>query len=237
MVLNILFLTSLVVAPGDVPIPLRPEDLPRGEEVKVDTERGEIRFEARVQHPKGKPCIDEFGQRIQAFVGSIKAGGRPSEFADHFVFLAPADTESVYRGLAELGTQTKVHYSRAEGRRRAGKDFLDGDPVALFIAWRDGDRWVERRYEDMVQEKVLVDGKEVVRPWKPRFVFHGSGVIYKEGTGCIACPCDCPGGIIGDNRHPISEPKPTVKFDWAQAPPEGATVVVRIRPEKGAAPR
>jgi hypothetical protein len=84
----------------------------------------------------------------------------------------------------------------------------------------------------MVQEKTLVDGKEVVRPWKPRFVFHGSGVIYKEGTGCIACPCDCPGGIIADNRYPIYEPKPTVKFDWTQAPPEGATVVVRIRPEK-----
>ena len=202
MVLELLMLMSLAVASEDVPMPLGPEDLPSGEEVKVDTERGEIRFEAKVQHPKGKPCIDDFGQRIQAFVGSIKAGGSPSEFADHFVFLAPADTEAVYRGLAELGDQTKVHYSRAEGRKRAGKDFLQGDPVSLFIAWKDGDRWVERRYEDMVQEKVLVDGKEVVRPWKPRFVFHGSGVIYKEGTGCIACPCDCPGGIIADNSPP-----------------------------------
>lgn len=140
MVLEILLLSSLVVAQGDAPSPLRPEDLPKGEEVKVDTERGEIRFEARVQHPEGKPCIDDFGQRIQAFVGSIKAGGRPSEFADHFVFLAPADTESVYRGLAELGAQTKVHFSRAEGRQQAGKDYLEGDPVALSIAWRDGDR-------------------------------------------------------------------------------------------------
>src|ERR687894_217826 len=97
MVFKILLLTSLVAAPGDIPKPLGPQDLPSGEEVKVDTERGEIRFEARVQHPKGKPCIDDFGQRIQAFVGSIKAGGSPSEFADHFVFLAPADTEAVYR--------------------------------------------------------------------------------------------------------------------------------------------
>src|SRR4051812_43146144 len=115
MVSEILLLMSLVVTSADVPKPLGPEDLPSGEEVKVDTERGEIRFEAKVQHPRGKPCIDDFGQRIQAFVGSIKAGGSPAEFADHFVFLTPSDTESVYRGLAELGAQTKVHYSRAEG--------------------------------------------------------------------------------------------------------------------------
>jgi hypothetical protein len=235
MMLIAALLAALAASPDDPAAP-GPGDLPRGDEVKVDTERGEVRFAARVQHPRGKPCIDDFGQRIQAFVGCARASGRRAEFADHFVFLAGADVEGVYRGLTELGLSPEVHYSRAEGRKRAGKDFLKGDPVAIVIAWKQGDRWVERRYEDLVQEKVVVDGKEVVRPWRPRFVFHGSGAIHKEGTGCIACPCDCPGGIIADVSHPIYEPKPTVKFDWSKAPPEGTTVVVRIRPAKGEKP-
>ena len=226
----VFLLAALAVTPDNPPAPLQPIDLPRGDEVKVDTERGEVRFAATVQHPQGKPCIDAFGQRIQAFVGCAKASGHRAEFAEYFVFLAGADTEDVYRGLIELGVKTEVHYSRAEGRARAGKDFLKGDPVTLSITWQEGDRWVERRYEDLVSEKLISAGKEVIRPWKPHFVFHGSGAIHKEGTGCIACPCDCPGGIIADVTYPIYEPKPTVKFDWTKAPPEGTTVIVRIRP-------
>lgn len=230
MVTDVLVLACLAVAQSGIPAPTAAQAPPKGGEVQVDTARNEVRFAARVQHPKDKPCIDAFGQRVQAFVGAARAGGRPSEFADHFVFLAPSDTETVYRALAELGLNAKTHYSRAEGRNRAGKDFLEGDRVALFVSWEDGGRRVERRYEEMVQEKVTVGGKEVVREWKPNFVFHGSGVIHKEGTGCIACPCDCPGGLIADNRLPIYEPKPTVKFDWSKAPPVGTEVVVRIRP-------
>jgi hypothetical protein len=223
--LFLLLLSTLAAAPDEPPFP-------RGDEVQVDTGRGEVRFNAQDQHPRGKPCIDDFGKRIQGFVGSARAEGKPSEFADHFVLLAGAATEDVYRGLTELGLNTEVHYSRAEGKVKQGQEFLKGDPVDLFVAWKDGDRWVQRRYQDMVQEKVMVDGKEVVRPWRPRFVFHGSGAIHKEGTGCIACPCDCPGGIIADVTHPIYEPKPTVKFDWSQAPPEGKSVVIRIRPAR-----
>lgn len=204
-------------------------DLDPGDRVAVDSDKGEIRFPARVQHPTGKACIDAFGRRIQAFIGCEKSGGKRSEFADHFVFLASVDTGDVYRGLAEAGATTKVHFSRAEGKKRAGKDFLQGDPVAVSVAWKEGGRWVERPYESFVEEKTVVAGKEVVSPWAPHWVFHGSGVIHKEGTGCVACPCDCPGGLIADNRYPIYEPKPTVRFDLKKAPPEGARVVVRIR--------
>jgi hypothetical protein len=144
--------------------------------------------------------------------------------------LAAPETEAVHRGLTELGLNSEVYYSRAEGRRRTGKEFLKGDPVSLSIGWQQDGRWVERRYEDLVQEKAVVDGREIVRPWRPRFVFHGSGAIHREGTGCIACPCDCPGGIIADVTYPIYEPRPTVKFDWSAAPPVGTAVVVRIRP-------
>ena len=204
--------------------------------VTVDSEHGEVRFPARVQHPAGKPCIDSFGRRIQAFVGCAKAGGAPTQFADHFVFLSGVNTEDVYQGLIEAGATTKVHYSRAEGKARTGKDYLDGDRVAIFIGWTEGGRQVEKPYEDFVEEEVVVDGKAVVKPWTPRWAFHGSGAIHKEGTGCIACPCDCPGGIIADVRNPIYEPKPTVRFNLKAAPPEGTEVVVRIRRVEGAKP-
>jgi len=75
-----------------------------------------------------------------------------------------------------------------------------------------------------------VGDKEIEKPWTPHFVFHGSGAIHKSGTGCIACPCDCPGGIIADNRYPVYDPKPKVRFDMSKAPPAGTQVYVRIRP-------
>jgi len=76
----------------------------------------------------------------------------------------------------------------------------------------------------------MVEGKAVEKPWTPSFVFHGSGAIHKSGTGCIACPCDCAGGIIADNRYPLYDPKPTVKFDLSKAPRESTPVYVRLRP-------
>ena len=94
----------------------------------------------------------------------------------------------------------------------------------------EGERRVERPYQDFAQEKVIVEGGEVIKPWTPHFVFHGSGAIHASGTGCIACPCDCAGGIIADNRYPVFNPKPIVRFDWSKAPPVGTPVYISIRP-------
>lgn len=75
--------------------------------------------------------------------------------------------------------------------------------------------------------------KEIIRPWTPHWVFHGSGVLHNERTGRIACPCNCPGGILADNRQPVFEPKPTVFFDLSKAPPKNSKVIVKIRPRTG----
>jgi len=210
--------------------PQEAAELPKPEEVQVNAVRGEILFCATVQHPRNKPCIDTWGERYQAFLGTSKCSGKPAQFSDYFVFLSQADVEDVYKGLLELGAETRVHYSCKEAKKVSGREYLAGDPVVISIFWDEEGRRVERAYDDFVQERRESGGTDEVKPWTPHWVFHGSGVIHDERTGCIACPCDCPGGIIADNRTPIYRPMPTVRFDWSKAPPTGTTVYVRIRP-------
>jgi hypothetical protein len=213
-------------------------ELPKPGSVVIDTTKGELILSAKVQFPKDKPCINQFGQRVQAFAGCATAAGADAKMAGYFVFLVDVDTEAVFDGLVRLGCRPRVHYSIQEGRQRSGlkpetrpDDYLQGDPVVLSVFWTTDDgKWVERAYQDFATELVEVGDRRIEKPWTPHFVFHGSGAIHKSGTGCIACPCDCPGGIIADNRFPIYDPKPTVRFDMSKAPPPGTQVYVRIRP-------
>ena len=212
--------------------------LPTPGSVVTDSDRREVILSAKIQFPEGKPCINEFGQRVQAFAGCSTAAGGDAKMAAYFVFLVDVDTEQVSEALLKLGCRPKVHYSIQEGKKRSGlkaetkpEDYLQGDPVVLSVFWQEKDgKWVEKPYQDFVTEKINVNGKEIIKPWTPHFVFHASGTLHSSGTGCIACPCDCPGGIIADNRNPIYDPKPSVRFDMSKAPPAGSQVYVKIRP-------
>ena len=212
--------------------------IPKPGEVSVDNARRELILSAKIQFPEGKPCINKYGERVQAFAGCATAAGGDAKMAGYFVFLVDVDTEKVSESLMKLGCRPKVHYSIHEGRKRSGlkpetkpEDYLQGDPVVLSVFWKGDDgKWVEKAYQDFVTEKVMIGDREVVKPWTPHFVFHGSGAIHSSGTGCIACPCDCPGGIIADNRFPIYDPKPRVRFDMSKAPAPGTQVYVKIRP-------
>jgi len=214
------------------------ERLPPPGSVVVDSAARELILSAKVQFPEGKPCINEYGQRVQAFAGCARAAGGDAKMANYFVFLVDVPTEDVYEGLLRLGCRPRVHYSIQEGRERTGltpetrpEDYLQGDPVVLSVFWQnEAGNWIEKAYQAFATEQIEVEGKMVVKPWTPSFVFHGSGAIHSAGTGCIACPCDCPGGLIADNRFPIYDPKPMVRFDMATAPPVGTQVYVRIRP-------
>ena len=67
------------------------EDLPAAElpavgSVVVDTVRREVILSAQIQFPEGKPCINEFGQRVQAFAGCATAAGGEAKMAGYFVF-------------------------------------------------------------------------------------------------------------------------------------------------------
>jgi len=212
--------------------------LPDAGTVVTDAERREVILSAKIQFPEGKPCINEFGERVQAFAGCATAAGGDAKMAGYFVFLVDVDTEKVSEALLKLGARPKVHYSIQEGKKRSGlkaetkpEDYLQGDPVVLSVFWKGDDgKWIERAYQDFVTEKIKVNGKEIIKPWTPHFVFHASGTLHSSGTGCIACPCDCPGGIIADNRNPIYDPKPSVRFDMSKAPAPGTQVYVKIRP-------
>lgn len=211
--------------------------LPAQGALVVDQVRGEVIVAAKVQFPQGKPCINEYGERVQAFAGCTKAAGGDAKMAGYFVFLADLPTEDVHEALVKLGCKPRVHYSIQEGKKRTGlrpdttpENYLQGDPIQLSVFWKSKEgKWVERPYQDFVTERVMVDGKPTEKPWTPHFVFHGSGAIHKSGTGCIACPCDCAGGIIADNRFPLYNPKPMVRFDLTKVPKAGTQVYVRIR--------
>lgn len=228
-------LVTVSFSAGSKPAPSA--ELPKPGTVVVDEVKREVILSAKVQFPEGKPCIDEFGQRIQAFAGCATAAGGDAKMAGYFVFLVDVPTETVHEGLVRLGCRPKVHYSIHEGRKRSGlrpettaDDYLQGDPVVLSVFWKGEDgQWIERAYQDFVTEQTTVGEVTIEKPWTPSFVFHGSGAIHKSGTGCIACPCDCPGGIIADNRYPIYDPKPMVRFNMSKAPPAGTQVYVRIR--------
>lgn len=230
----VMFVGSAVVKANDPPA----SELPKPGSVIVDADKGELILSAKVQLPEDKPCIDAFGERVQAFAGCATAAGGDAKMAAYFVFLVDVPTEAVFDGLMSLGARPTVHYSIQEGRKRSGlnaetvpENYLQGDPVVLSVFWKDTKgEWTERPYEYFVTEQVTVNDKTLQKPWTPHFVFHGSGAIHKSGTGCIACPCDCPGGIIADNRFPIYDPKPVVKFDTSKAPPAGTQVYVKIRP-------
>ncbi|MEZ6132747.1 MAG: YdjY domain-containing protein [Planctomycetaceae bacterium] len=212
-------------------------ELPKPGTIVVDTVRSEVILSATVQFPEGKPCINEFGERVQAFAGCATAAGGDAKMAAYFVFLVDVPTEEVFDGLTKLGCRPLVHYSIQEGRKRSGlsektvaEDYLQGDPVVLSVFWKGEDgEWAEKAYQDFAVEAIEVGDRRIEKPWTPHFVFHGSGAIHKSGTGCIACPCDCPGGIIADNRFPIYDPKPQVRFDMSKAPPVGSLVYIRIR--------
>src|SRR5271157_2354396 len=93
----------------------------------------------------------------------------------------PADREARLSRRGPKGRGTRF----PQGKSGRGVHHVEG-----------GGSLVEKPYEAFGREKVTVGGKEVIKPWTPHWVFHGSGVLHNERKGCIACPCDCPGGIM-----------------------------------------
>lgn len=232
----LLYASFLLAGCASDPAPAPAPAFPGPGEVLKSADRGEVLAHGKVMRPAPGPCLEDWGQRNVAFLGCSQTAAGPAKYADQFVFLIDCTTEQVHEALKAVGGRNTVHYPGPEAKKRAGlkpetkpEDYLQGDPVLISITWKDGESWRELAYEAFAAERVAVEGAEVVKPWTPHFVFHGSGALYATNTGCLACPNDCPGGIITDNRNPIADPKPVLKFDWSKAPPAGTEIWVRFR--------
>ncbi|HUU94637.1 MAG TPA: YdjY domain-containing protein [Phycisphaerae bacterium] len=207
------------------------------EALLIDEARCEVRLAAVIQKTDA-PRMTDWGQATAALLGA-----REGTKANYFVFLTDIGVKQVHDALRQLGAQSRVVYQKSQVAEHKGirpdntpGDYLQGDPVQIFIEWKDGDRRRRRAYEDFFLEQTAVSGTETVKPWTPHFIFHGSGVLNNVPTGCLACTHDCPGGIIGNNQYPVAEPIPVLRADWSKLPAPGTRVTVVIRPVPSGSP-
>ena len=85
------------------------------------------------------------------------------------------------------------------------------------------------RLEALIEEKIVVEGKEVVKPYTPHFVYHGTAEAISYGSGCIVCPSGCYGGIIADNSLPVLTTTSYFRVNWDRMPPAGSKVEVVLK--------
>lgn len=197
----------------------------------VDTANKELRISATVTKDVTKPSIADWGKRFQAFFG-VK-GGKMEQF---FVFTTDVSRVDINNAIRELGIRSRRQIPFEEVEARMGlkptttkDDYLDGDPVIITVRFEKNNEIVESALEDMIQEKILVEGKEVVKPYTPHFVYHGTGEALNFPSGCIVCPSDCNGGIITDNILPLKTAVSYYKVNWDRMPSVGAKVEVVIK--------
>lgn len=206
-------------------------------ELVIDHAKQEVRATAVVQKTNA-PRMNDFGSATPALMGS--RGGR---FEDAFVFLLDAWIPDVYRALLELGARPRAAFGAGGAIGHAGaklqligQGYMNGDPVQAYVVWETPEGQRRRAYEDFFIERIVVDGKEVLKPWTPHFVLHGSGVLNDTQTGCLMCTHDCPGGLIANNALPLKTPIPVLKANWDLLPPPGTRVTIVLRPVPSAPP-
>lgn len=194
--------------------------------VVVNRERCEARFAAVVQKTDA-PRMNNWASAGPALLGS-----RGGLYEKYFVFLTDACVADVQAALLELGARIRTAHSAEHAANYKGlpPDAAAGDPVLIFVEWKAGGRTRRLAYEDFFTQKIITGESETIRPWPPHFVFHGTGVLQKRRTGCIACTHNCPGGIIGNNQLPLPGPIPILRANWQKLPAPGTRVTVVIRP-------
>ncbi|MBW2216377.1 MAG: (Fe-S)-binding protein, partial [Deltaproteobacteria bacterium] len=199
--------------------------------MRVDTASRELRISATVTKDVTKPSVANWGRRCQAFFG-VK-GGKMEEF---FVFTTDVSRTDINNAILELGIKSRRQIPFEEIAARQGlkhttteDDYLNGDPVIVTICFEKNGEIVESAMEDMIREKILVEDREVIKPYTPHFIYHGTGEALNFPSGCIVCPSDCNGGIITDNALPLKTAISYYKVNWDRMPPVGSKVEVSIK--------
>ncbi len=169
----------------------------------------------------------EFSQRTQGWSGCSEGVNNP-----HFIIRTEASQDLCNQKLQEAGAKAYRQFPVKDAVKmlKSGnvseENFLDGTPVMVSLRWNEGDKLIEVPFEKCFQEKtVLGNGKEILKPFTPHFVYHGAGLLNKDTNyGCLVCQQDCSGGLICNNQAPCCKPVPKLKPDWNVLPPKGTLV-------------
>ncbi|MCB2183281.1 MAG: hypothetical protein KQH63_14705 [Desulfobulbaceae bacterium] len=197
----------------------------------VDLGNREIRISADVTKDPSKPAVVDWGRRFQAFFGCY--GGKMEKW---FVFSTDVSRTDINNAIQELGITSRRHIPMSEVEQRKGlkatttiEDYLTGDPVIVTVRFEKDGKIVETALEDLIEEKIMVDGAEVIKPYTPHWIYHGTAEEIAFPSGCCVCPSDCNGGIITDNVLPLKTTVNYYRVNWERMPAVGSKAEVVIR--------
>lgn len=197
----------------------------------VDKENMELRISATVTKDSSKPAVADWGRRFQAFFGA--KGGKMESF---FIFTTDVSRTEVDKALQGIGVKSRRQIPMEEVQKRTGlkptttsDDYLQGDPMIVTVRFKRGTVIAEAALEDFIDEKIVVEGHDVIKPYTPHFIYHGTAEAIAFPSGCIVCPSDCNGGIITDNVLPLKTTVNYYKVNWDRMPPVGSKVEVVLK--------
>jgi len=203
----------------------------KNDRMAVDLENREIRVSTDITKDPSKPSVIDWGRRFQAFFGTY--GGKMEKF---FVFTTDVSRTDIDKAIQEIGIKSRRQIPMEEVEQRKGlkatttmADYLDGDPVIVMVRFLKDGKIVEAALEDMIEEKIMVDGAEVIKPYTPHWVYHGTGEAITFPSGCCVCPSDCNGGIITDNVLPLKTTENYYRVNWERMPPVGSKAEIIIK--------
>jgi hypothetical protein len=197
----------------------------------VDSKAREIRVSSTVLKDCSQPSVCDWGRRFQAFFGS-----KNGKMAPFFIFSTEVNRTEIDKAIKSVGIKSRHQIPMTEVKQRSGlksttqkDDYLDGDPILVSVRWKKDGKMVEVAIEDLIEEKISVEGKDVIKPYTPHFVYHGTAEAINFASGCIVCPSGCNGGIIADNSLPLKETKNYYRFDWTKMPAPGTKAEIVIK--------
>lgn len=203
----------------------------QSDQMIIDNEMKELRISATVTKDPSQPSVADWGRRFQAFFGA--KGGKMEPY---FVFTTDVSRTEIDKALRDLGIRSRRQIPMSEVQQRTGlkptttrDDYLDGDSMIVTVRFVKGTDIVEGALEDFIDEKIIVEGGEVIKPYTPHFVYHGTAEAINFQSGCIVCPSDCNGGIITDNVLPLKTTVNYYKVNWDRMPPVGSKVEVALK--------
>jgi len=234
--LNLLALTALLAFASSAGAHSSLQKVKGNEDVMItDPGTREIAITAHVARDCSQPAVCDWGKRAQAFFGS--KGGKMEPF---FIFVTDVSRAEIDKAIKDVGIESRRMIPKTEVAQHQGlkgttkkDDYLNGDPVLVVIRYEVDGKKVEVALEDLIEEKITVEGQEVVKPYTPHFVYHGTAEAINFPSGCIVCPSDCNGGIITDNSLPLLTTTSQFRVDWTKMPQPGAKVEVILKSVRG----